>query len=45
MIWIFASIVLYLAVYHEGFRMVLLWCGGGAIAFLLIGAILSGGFH
>ncbi len=28
MVWIFAAVVLYLAVVHDGFRRVVLWIGG-----------------
>jgi hypothetical protein len=41
MVWIFAAAVLYLAVYHEGFRILLLWCGGFAVAFCLLGLIVT----
>jgi hypothetical protein len=36
MIWIFASVVLFLAIEHEGFRKVLLWVGGTALTILLL---------
>jgi len=41
MIWIFAAVVLILAVYSEGFRKVVLWCGGITLAFFLIGFIIT----
>jgi hypothetical protein len=35
---IFASVVLVLAVYHKGFRKVVLWTGGVAVALALLAA-------
>jgi hypothetical protein len=37
MVWLFASVVLVLAVYHEPFRKVVLWIAGIAVAILFIG--------
>jgi hypothetical protein len=36
MVWLFASVVLVLAVYHPGFRKVLLWAAGIGGALVLI---------
>jgi hypothetical protein len=40
MIWIFATAVLYLAVVHEGFRRVVLWVGGCALAGIVLFTIV-----
>src|SRR5260370_4658534 len=37
-LWIFASVVLIVAVYHKGFRKVLLWSGIVTVALALLGA-------
>ena len=44
MVWIFAAVVLYLAVFHEGFRKFLLWAIGGLFAFAVI-AFATGWVH
>jgi hypothetical protein len=40
MVWIFAAVVLTLAVYSEGFRKFALWCGGAAVVVFIIAAIV-----
>jgi hypothetical protein len=42
MFWLFAAVVLVLAVCHPGFRKVLLWAGGIAAALVLIGLAVGG---
>jgi hypothetical protein len=39
MIWLFLSVVLFLAVIHEGFRKIALWVGAAAIAATVLFAI------
>jgi hypothetical protein len=39
MIWIFLAVVVALAVFNEGFRKVVYWCGGIAAAIVLIAAM------
>jgi hypothetical protein len=41
MVWIFASVVLIMAVISEGFRKLLIWAGGGAAALLVIAMAIS----
>jgi hypothetical protein len=41
MIWLFASVVLYLAVVNAGFRKALLWFGGGLAGLFLLCAIIG----
>lgn len=44
MFWLFALGVITLAVYHKGFRKVLLWTAGiGGFAFALLEALISQG--
>jgi hypothetical protein len=43
MIWIFASVALFLAVVNEGFRKVLLWGAGGVALIVLIIALFASG--
>ena len=41
MIWLFAAVVLVLAVYHQGFRHLMYWCGGAVGLFFLLGFIVT----
>jgi hypothetical protein len=36
MIWIFVLGIIAIAVYHEGFRKLLLWCGGAVVAITIV---------
>jgi len=43
MIWIFAAVVLILAVFNEGFRKLVYVAGGIAVGLLLVATVIHGG--